>query len=330
MHKYILKRLILLIPVLIGVSLVVFMMMEITPGDPARQMAGADASEEAVEQLRDELGLNDPAITRFVRYMWDACHGDLGKSYTTKAPVIDEIMKRFPTTFTLACLSTLIAGCTGILLGIVSATHQYSILDRFATVFALLGVSMPVFWLGMMLIVFFSVKLAVLPSSGFSTPLHWIMPAVAVGYRASAIITRQTRSSMLEVIRQDYIRTARAKGQTEKVVIYKHALKNALIPVITVLGLQFGAGLGGAVVTETVFSISGLGKLMVDSINARNYPMVQGGVLVIACVFTLVNLAVDVLYAYLDPRIKSQYGGRVKAKKLLKKNVTGKEAGRDE
>ena len=190
MYKYIIKRLLLLIPVLIGVSLVVFVMLEITPGDPARQLAGSDASEEAVEQLREEMGLNDPAPTRFIRYIWNACHGDLGKSYTTKAPVVHEIMSRFPTTFTLACLSTLIAGVTGILLGIISATHQYSFLDRFATVFALLGVSMPVFWLGMMLIVFFSVKLAILPSSGFSTPLHWIMPAVAVGYRASAIITR--------------------------------------------------------------------------------------------------------------------------------------------
>ena len=225
-----------------------FVMLEITPGDPARQLAGADASEEAVEQLREQMGLNDPAITRFVRYIWNACHGDLGASYTTKAPVIHEIMNRFPTTFTLACLSTLIAGCTGILLGIISATHQYSFLDRFATVFALLGVSMPVFWLGMLLIVFFSVN---------------------------------------------------------------------------------GAGLGGAVVTETVFSIPGLGKLMVDSINSRNYPMVQGGVLIIACVFTLVNLAVDVIYAYLDPRIKSQYGGRVKAKKLVKTKGTEKGGGQE-
>ena len=170
MYKYIIKRLLLLIPVLIGVSLVVFVMLEITPGDPARQLAGSDASEEAVEQLREEMGLNDPAPTRFIRYIWNACHGDLGKSYTTKAPVVHEIMNRFPTTFTLACLSTLIAGVTGILLGIISATHQYSFLDRFATVFALLGVSMPVFWLGMMLIVFFSVKLAILPSSGLVHP----------------------------------------------------------------------------------------------------------------------------------------------------------------
>ena len=327
MYKYILKRLLLLLPVLLGVSLVVFIMLEITPGDPARQLAGADATEEAVYQLREEMGLNDPAVTRYLRYIWDACHGDLGDSYVTKAPVITEIMNRFPTTFTLAFLSTLIAGCTGIILGIVSATHQYSFLDRFSTVFALLGVSMPAFWFGMMLIVLFSVKLSLLPSSGFSTPLHWIMPAIAVGYRSSAIITRQTRSSMLEVIRQDYIRTARAKGQSERVVIYKHALKNALIPVITVLGLQFGAGLGGAVVTETVFSIPGLGKLMVDSINSRNYPMVQGGVLVIACVYTVVNLTVDVLYAYLDPRIKSQYGGRVKSKKLVKTENTEKGGG---
>jgi peptide/nickel transport system permease protein len=231
---------------------------------------------------------------------------------------MDELLQRIPYTIMLAVAASAIMILVAIPLGVIAALKQNSLFDSASMAFCLMGVAMPPFWLGLLLMLLFSVKLDWVPSSGAETWTCLILPALTQCVAGMASVGRVTRSSMLEVIRQDYIRTARAKGQTEKVVIYKHALKNALIPVITVLGLQFGAGLGGAVVTETVFSIPGLGKLMVDAINARNYPMVQGGVLVIACVFTLVNLAVDVLYAYLDPRIKSQYGGKVKAKKLIK------------
>lgn len=308
MYKYIMRRLVMMVPVLLGVIFIVFTMMYITPGDPARIMLGEGASAEDVVQLRDEMGLDDPFLVQFGRYVGKVVlKGDLGTSYTSKEPVITEILDRFPTTLLLATLGVLVSVIIGVPTGILSAVKQYSWVDNLAMIIALIGISMPAFWLGLMAILVFSVKLGVLPASGFSTPLHWILPALTVGAGSAAIITRMTRSSMLEVIRQDYIRTARAKGQTEKVVILKHALKNALIPIITVVGLQFGMLLGGAVLAETVFSIPGLGKLMVDSIKGRNFPVVQGGVLFIAVLFSFVNLFVDILYAYVDPRIKSQY-----------------------
>ena len=234
-------------------------------------------------------------------------HGDLGTSYTTKLSVTEEILSRFPTTFKLAGLSIILACIIGIVAGIISATKQYSLFDRISTMLALIGVSLPNFWQGMMLIIVFSAWLGWLPPSGFSTPIHWILPAITIGTSSAANIMRMTRSSMLEVIRQDYIRTARAKGQIERVVIVKHALRNALIPIITVVGLNFGKLLGGAVLTESIFSIAGIGKLMVDAIKAKNTPMVQGGVLFIAVVMCFINLLVDILYAYVDPTIRSQY-----------------------
>ena len=330
MSRYILKRLVMLIPVLIGVTFMVYFILSLSPGDTAAIIAGEGADAQTIEAVRKDLGLDKPVIVQYGKYMWNLLHGDMGVSYSTKRPVFTTIMSSFPNTAKLAFWSILVAVAIALPIGIISATRQYSAVDNVGMVAALLGVATPNFWLGLMLIIVFSLNLGILPSGGMSGWKSYIMPAITLGTGDAALICRMTRSSMLEVIRQDYIRTARAKGQTEKVVIYKHALKNALIPVITVLGLQFGAGLGGAVVTETVFSISGLGKLMVDSINARNYPMVQGGVLVIACVFTLVNLAVDVLYAYLDPRIKSQYGGRVRAKKLLKNESDTREGTRNE
>lgn len=296
-----------MIPVLLGVSLIIFIMLAITPGDPARMLLGSDASEEAVLQKRAELGLDDPFITRYAKFVASAVKGDLGTSYTTRQPVIIEIFERYPTTFTLAMLATIVSGILGILLGIISATRQYSIVDNIASTMALLGLSIPNFWMGLMLILLFSLKLGWFPSSGFYGPIYWVLPAITIGFAMSATITRQTRSCMLEVVRQDYIRTARAKGQSETTIIFKHALKNALIPIVTVLGIQFGGVLGGAVITEQVFSIPGLGKLMVDAIKNRNYPLVQGGVLVLAISFSLINLLVDIMYAYIDPRIKSQY-----------------------
>lgn len=322
MYRYILKRILMMIPVLLGVTLVVFSMMYISEGDPARVILGEGANEQEVQALREELGLNDPFLTRYVRYVGGiVTRGDLGKSYVTGRSVSDEIFDRWPTTMLLAVLSVLLSSAIGIPAGIISATKQYSIFDNLAMVLALVGVSMPNFWQGLVLILAFSVYLGWLPASGFYGPLYWILPAVTIGTSTAATITRMTRSSMLDVVRQDYIRTARAKGLSERVTIIRHALKNALIPIITTIGLQFGRGLGGAILTESIFSIPGLGKLMVDSIKARNYPVVQGGVLFIAIAFSLINLLVDILYAFADPRIKSQYQGRRRTKIHLKKEA---------
>lgn len=308
MHKYILRRLLMLVPVILGVTFIIFTMMYFTPGDPARIMLGEAAAESDVIRLRAELGLDDPFLIQFGRYVKNAVvNQDIGRSYTTKRPVLELIMTRFPSTLTLAALGIIVAVLIGIPTGIISATKQYSLFDNLAMVFALLGVSMPNFWQGLMGILIFSVYLGWLPSSGFSTPAHMVLPALTIGTSTAAIITRMTRSSMLEVIRQDYIRTARAKGQVESKVINRHALKNALIPIITVIGLQFGYLLGGAVLTESIFAVPGVGRLMVDSIRSRDFPVVQGGVLFIAVAFSFVNLIVDILYAFVDPRIRSQY-----------------------
>lgn len=307
MHKYVLRRLLLLIPVLLGVSLLVFTIMSLTPGDPAQLILGENAPKEAILKLREEMGLNDPFLVQYFRFVGKAILGDFGRSYTTGREVFGEIFSRFPNTLILAVIGIIISVCIGIPVGIISATRQYSFLDSFSMVLALLGVSMPVFWLGLMLILTFSVKLGLLPSGGFDEFKSLILPSVTLGVGSAAIITRMTRSSMLEVIRQDYIRTARAKGVAEKVVINKHALKNALIPIITVVGLQFGGLLGGAVLTESVYSWPGVGRLMVDAIRQKDTPTVLAAVVFLAAAFSVVNLLVDILYAYVDPRIKSQY-----------------------
>jgi len=298
----------MMIPVLIGVSFVIFSMLYFAPGDAADVILGDMATVADKQQFRAQYGLDKPFLVQYVRYMEGVVlRGDLGTSYVTRQPVTVEILERFPTTLQLSAMSVFLAVIIGISVGIISATRQYSFIDNLATSLSMVGVSMPNFWQGMMLIIIFAVWLRWLPPSGFSTPLHWILPAVTVGTNSSANIMRMTRSSMLEIIRQDYIRTARAKGQTEAVVIWKHALKNALIPIITVVGLSFGRLLGGAVLTESIFSIAGVGKLMVDAIKLKNFPMVQGGVLFIAFVMSFVNLFIDVLYSYADPRIRSMY-----------------------
>lgn len=308
MLKFILNRIIMMIPVMIGVSLVVFTMVYITPGDAAEMILGDMGTPADKAMLREELKLNDPFIVRYLDYLKGLIfEGDLGTSYTTKMPVLDEILDRFPTTLQLAAMSASLAAIIGIVAGIISATRQYSLFDNIATGISLIGVSIPNFWQGLMLIILFSVYLGWLPSSGFNGPKYCILPVVTLGTSSAATIMRMTRSSMLEVIRQDYIRTARAKGQKEIIVIWKHALKNALIPVITTIGLTFGKMLGGVVLTESIFSISGIGKLMVDGIKYRNSPVVQGGVIFIAFTLSIVNLLVDILYAFVDPRIRSQY-----------------------
>ena len=316
MIRYILKRILMMIPVLFGVAFVIFTMLYFTPGDPAVQILGEGAASEAIAALREELGLNAPFVVRFFNYIKDLVwYGDLGISYSTNRPVIDEILSRFPTTLELAALSVLIATFIGVFCGIIAAVRQYSVFDSIATVVSLVGASMPNFWQGIMMILLFSVYLGWLPASGFDSPVCWIMPALTIGTSTAASIMRMTRSSMLEVIRKDYIRTARAKGQSEFVVIFHHALKNAMIPVLTTIGLSFGRMMGGAVLTESIFAIPGLGSLIVNSIKARDYPVVQGGVLFIAFVFGFVNLFVDILYAFCDPRIKAMYGSGKKRKK---------------
>lgn len=308
MAKYVLKRFLFLIPIMLGVSFIVFGLLYLTPGDPARNALGPNASEQAVQELREDMGLNDPFLVQYGRYVKNiVTKGDLGQSYITRVPVVNEIFSRAPATVKLAFFSILLAVIIGIPIGIVSAVKQYSAFDNITMIFALIGLSMPVFWLGLLLIMLFSVKLGWLPSSGFSTPSHMILPCLALGLQQVAVITRMTRSSMLEVIRQDYINTARAKGQREKVVILHHALKNALIPVITVVGLSFGQLMAGALMTEVIFSIPGIGRLMVDSIKMRDTPMVLGCVLFVAITFSIVNLIVDLVYTFVDPRIKTKF-----------------------
>lgn len=324
MSKFIFKRLLMMIPVLLGVTLVVFTIMYFTPGDPASIILGDMATEEDRALFNEQNGLNGSFVEQYFTYMKKVIvEGDMGTSYTTKLSVTSEILSRFPTTFKLAGISIVLACVIGIVCGIISATRQYSLFDHIATGASLIGVSLPNFWQGMMLIIVFSAWLGWLPPSGFSTPAHWILPAITIGTSSAANIMRMTRSSMLEVIRQDYIRTARSKGQKESIVIWKHALRNALIPIITVVGLNFGKLLGGAVLTESIFSIAGIGKLMVDAIKAKNTPLVQGGVLFIAVVMCFVNLLVDVLYAYVDPKIRSQYMRGKKAKFQVKEVGNG-------
>ncbi len=316
MIRYILKRLVMMIPVLLGVLMIVFIITEITPADPVKIMLGENAAPEQVAKLREELRLDDPLLVRFGSYVWGiVSRFDFGRSYETKQPILNEILARFPKTVILASLSAAIAFVIGVVLGIISATKQYTFLDSAATGIALLGVSMPNFWQGLMSIIIFSVMLGWLPASGSYGWQYWVLPSLTLGTSAAATIMRMTRSSMLEVIRQDYIRTARAKGQKEHVVVIRHALRNAMIPIVTVAGMQFGGLLGGSVLMESIFAIPGLGKYMVDSIAKFDYPVVQGGVLFLAIVFSFVNLAVDLIYAMLDPRIKSQFKASVKSPK---------------
>lgn len=307
MIKYIGKRILMLVPVLLGVVLLVFSMMYFSPGNAEDYILGDMATEEDKEAFREENGLNKPFFIQYINYVKDALQGDLGISYTTKQPVSTEIFKRFPTTFKLTLLSTLWSIVIGITIGIISAVKQYSIMDHVTRLIAMLGVSVPTFWEGLMLIILFSVQLALLPASGFTTWKHWILPSFTIGTHSAATVMRMMRSSMLEAIRQDYITTAKSKGQTNFVVITKHALRNAIIPVMTLVGVNFGRLLGGSAITEIVFSIPGLGNLIIDGIKVKNAPLVQGGILVIALAMALCNLIVDVLYAYVDPRIRSQY-----------------------
>jgi peptide/nickel transport system permease protein len=305
--RYVFKRNVMLVPVLFGVTFLVFAIISLTPGDVAAMMLGQGATNESVAALRLEMGLDDPLIVQYGRYLGDLLRGDMGTSYATRKPVAEEIMSRFPNTLRLAFFSILVSIGISIPIGIISAVRQYSLLDNFGMVFALIGISMPSFWLGLILIIVFALTLGWFPSGGADQVKSIVLPALTLGVASTASIARTTRSSMLEVIRQDFIRTAKAKGLGNMVVILKHALKNALIPTLTVIGLEFGELLGGAILTETVFSWPGIGRLMVESIQRKDTPMVLGCIIVFSVAFSVVNLLIDILYAFIDPRIKTTY-----------------------
>jgi peptide/nickel transport system permease protein len=304
MSRYILKRVIMLLPVLFGVSLISFSLLHMVPGDPAVLLAGEDANPEFIKKVRAEYGLDQPLYVQYVHFVSHVARGDFGISIRNREPVIKLLKERFLFTIQLSFLSILIAGFLGLIAGVISATRQYSLFDNLSMVGALFGISMPIFWFGLLLMLVFSVHLRWFPAGGKGTIIHLILPAIALGAASAAVIARMTRASMLEIIRQDYIRTARANGLREFVITYRHALKNAMIPVITVFGLEFGYMLGGAVLTETVFSLPGVGRLMVDGIFWRDYPIVQGSMLLVATTFVVVNLLTDIAYAFFDPRIR--------------------------
>jgi peptide/nickel transport system permease protein len=331
MFNYILRRVLLLIPLLLAISVVVFFMIHLIPGDPVQIMLGDKGSEEDAARLRSELGFDQPLHIQYYKFLTNLVQGDLGRSIRNRNPVINEIGAAFPATIELTVLSMIFASIIGIAAGIVSAIKQYSLIDNLTMVGALLGISMPVFWVGMMLMLIFGARLGWLPISGRisrvtdlevitnfylldsiltqnwaalrSTFSHLILPAITLATIPVAMIARMTRSTTLEILNQDYIRTARAKGLPEKVVILKHVLKNSLIPVVTIIGLQFGSFLGGAVLTETVFARAGVGRLLINGILGRDFPVIQGAVIFIASFFIFINLIVDILYSYLDPRI---------------------------
>lgn len=334
MLAYIVRRIMIMIPTLLGVSVIVFLMLHMTPGDPAELLLGERATEEALDELRLHLGLKEPLYVQYGLFLKRLLKGDLGETIWTRQKVWVEVKQRFPATIELAIVALCISCFFGMLFGIISATKQYSIFDYLSMVGALAGVSMPIFWLGLIFMLIFSLNLGWLPISGrlsISIDLevitnfyildailtrnwaalrdvlhHIIMPAVTLSTIPTAIVARMTRSAMLDVLRQDYIKTAKAKGLSKQVVIFKHALRNALIPVVTTIGLQFGVLLGGAILTETIFAWPGVGKWMYDAVMQRDYMVIQGGTLLIAAVFVVINLCVDVLYAVINPRISVQ------------------------
>lgn len=332
MYKYIIRRLLIVIPVIIGVSAVVFFLIRAIPGDPALILLGEHSNEESVAKIRAQLGLDKPKIIQFFYFLINIAKGDFGRSFVTNELVVVEISKHFPATLELTVCSMIFGSTVGLILGVTAATHRNSVIDYITTVVSVAGISMPIFWLGLMVIILFSIKLPIFPISGRLDPViifkgrtgliildsllqgnwtvfkdaiyHLFLPSLCLGTIPLASIARMTRSSMLEVLNQDFIRTAKAKGLPARSIIYVHALRNALIPIVTVIGLQFGGLLGGAVLTETIFAWPGIGRLSVEAINARNYPVIQGCIIFFAFIFVMINLLVDILYAFVDPRIR--------------------------
>jgi peptide/nickel transport system permease protein len=315
MVRYTIKRLLWMIPVVVGVAVLIFTILYFTPGDPALIILGTSATQDELNSLRETMGLNRPYIIQLLDFLRQTfIHFDFGVSYFTSKSITGEILSRLPHTVTIALGSMIISCLVGIPLGITAAVNQNKFSDRFCMLIALIGVSMPQFWLGLLLVMLLSLKLNLLPPSGVGGIQYYIIPIIATSFGGIAAKARLTRSSMLEVIRSDYVVTARAKGVTKRDAIYKHALPNALIPVITQVGTSFGRMLGGTVVIETVFTIPGIGSYMITAINNRDYPVVRGCVVFLAIAFSFVMLLVDLLYAYVDPRIKAQYEGKGRKK----------------
>jgi peptide/nickel transport system permease protein len=323
MIRYIVKRLLMMIPILLGISFIVLILIDIAPGDVARIIVGSDAEEWEYQQVREQLKLDDPLPVRYVRFIGNVVQGDFGKSFITKKDVWQDMMQRFPYTLLIASLSVVLAVLIGIPIGIYAARHQYSWKDNIAILASLFCVSMPPFWFALILVQFFAVKLGLLPPAGIDNWTGWILPGLSLALGFAASIARQMRSNMLEVIRQDYITTARAKGLPERRVMYRHALKNALIPVIMIVGTLFGLSLGGALIAEIIFSIPGLGNYTLVALANRDYPAIQGSVLFLSTLFCLVILLIDIIFAFVDPRIRSQY---MRKKKRVKEGASSAKA----
>lgn len=307
MSKYIAKRLLVVIPTLLFIVFVVFFILNVTPGDPGRIMLGPTATQEQVDLVNESLGVDRPLLVRYVDYVWDALHGDFGTSYTFNVPVTQVLMPKFPTTLKLAILSVLFSALLGIPLGILSAVKKHSVIDNGLTVLALFLASVPGFWLGLMLMLLLSLQLKLLPSSGVGTWQHYIMPVMTLALPSAAFISRLTRTTMLDTMNQDYIRTAKGKGARDRRVIFLHALRNALIPVVTQLGMNFASLLGGAMITEIVFGLPGFGNAIVAAIKAKDVPLTMFAVVFLSTTFMVIMLVVDLVYAFIDPRIKSQF-----------------------
>lgn len=323
MLRYILKRIVLLIPILLGVSAIIFALKAVTPGDPARQILGNNATEEQVQEKREELGLNDPILVQYVRYIGDiVTKGDFGTSYRTNEKVLSEIIPRLSTSAVITFGAVALGAFIGIMLGIISALKKYSWVDSLVLVLSMFFQSVPEFVVALALIMIFAVNLHWLPASGIESVKGYIMPMLCIAFSSIANYTRITRSSMLEVLSEDYIRTARAKGQTESNITFRHALRNAMIPVAQSIGSNLGVSIGGAMILETVFGVPGVGKYITDSITQRNYPSVLGGALIIAAVLTVINLIVDISFVVIDPRLKTTIiGGKSKKKKPAAKTA---------
>ncbi len=302
-----------MIPVILGISFIIFSVLALTPGDPAQIILGDGATQEAIEELREEMGLNDFFVLRYLRYIAGALRGDFGQSYRTRLPVIDELMMRLPNTMTLALFGVGFAALIGVPIGIISAVKQYTLIDNVTRTFAMIMTAIPAFWLGLMLMLLFALRLGWLPAIGVDSWRSFVLPSVTLAIGNMAVMIRMTRSTMLEVIREDYVRTALAKGASHRRVILRHALMNALLPIITTIGINFGLQMGGAMICETVFSIPGLGTLIITSVRQKDVPMVMASVIFVALTISVVTLAMDLIYSYLDPRIKMQNIGRARA-----------------
>ena len=326
MLRYIGKRLLMLIPIMLGITLIVLCFIHIAPGDPARMKAGTQASEEEINALREEWGLNDPFGVRYIRFWKNVLRGDFGTSYMNERAVKNEMLTRFRYTFIISVLSVTLSVIIGIPLGVFAATHQYTWKDNAAVALSLICVSMPAFWFALLIIQLFSVKLHLLPPSGIESWKGWILPTISLALGYIAMITRQMRSNMLEVIRQDYIVTVRAKGQVERKILYRHALKNAIIPIVQIVGSLFGMSLGGAMIAEVIFSVPGLGSYMLTGLTNRDYPVIQATTFFMSLVFSIVIILVDILFAFIDPRIRSQYVRRKKMQEVKELNKAGGEA----